>query len=130
MSWLLVALGGALGAVGRFWLTRFAAWRWGQSFFGTLTVNVVGAFILGVVFVYITSHISPTHSSDYTRNSFAFFEIGFLGGFTTFSTFALELRSLLKERVFVAASYVIASILLSVFALIVGYVVGGVWFYG
>lgn len=130
MSWILVALGGALGSVLRFWLTRLSAWRCGTSMYGTLLVNVLGALLLGVVMVALSLNLDEFELAGSARHYFAFFEVGFLGGFTTFATFALELRTLLQSRFWVAMSYLISSVLLTVIGLILGYIIGGVWFYG
>lgn len=82
-----VAVGGALGAVGRYWISGWVSRMAAPSLFpwGTLTVNVAGAFALGV-FVGATAFgrfaVSP--------NLRALVAIGVLGAFTTFSTFAYE----------------------------------------
>lgn len=90
-----VAAGGAIGAVGRYlvsgWMSRLAP---GSSFpWGTLAVNVSGAFVLGVVMAATTTGrlaMSPT-----TRT---FLTIGVLGAFTTFSTFSYETLEALRVR--------------------------------
>lgn len=84
---VVVALGGAIGAVGRYWISGWVSRLSTPSVFpwGTLTVNVVGALVLGT-FVGATAFgrfaVSP--------NLRAFVAIGVLGAFTTFSTFAYE----------------------------------------
>ncbi len=82
---LLVALGGALGSVGRFavgtWMARMA----GTGFpWGTLAVNLVGSFLAGVLLVWLEGR---GESAQWWR---AFVMIGVLGGFTTWSAFAAE----------------------------------------
>lgn len=82
---LLVAAGGALGSVGRFavatWMVRMA----GTGFpWGTLTVNLIGSFVAGLLLVWFDGR---GESAQWLR---AFVLIGVLGGFTTWSTFAVE----------------------------------------
>jgi len=130
VTWLLVALGGAVGAVLRFWLTRWSVWQMGHSRIGTLFVNITGALILGVVVALLANTVDGERSTAAIRHSFAFFEIGLLGGFTTFSTFAIEVRTLLLTQPLRALGYVLASVLLSFLGLILGYILGGVLVYG
>ncbi len=83
-----VALGGAIGAVGRFWVTGWFTKLSRDSFFpwGTLVVNVAGAFALGLFLAAVTTGrfaVSP--------NLRTFVSIGVLGALTTFSTFAYEI---------------------------------------
>ncbi|ADU65213.1 CrcB protein [Desulfurispirillum indicum S5] len=82
---LFIAVGGALGALARFFSGALALKLLGGNFpFGTLLVNVAGSFLLGVVYVLTTQKgMLP----DEFR---LFFAIGFLGSYTTFSTFALD----------------------------------------
>ena len=84
---LAVAAGGALGAVSRFLLSTWVEGRFPESAFpwGTFTVNVVGSFCLGLLAG--LSHEGRLLSSPTARQLLA---IGFLGAFTTFSTFSLE----------------------------------------
>lgn len=111
---LQVALGGALGASGRY-LTGVAASRlMGLGFpWGTLTVNIVGSFVMGVIVVVL---------GHYSANRFApFLMTGVLGGFTTFSAFSLDAVTLWERgQVVTAAVYVGASVLLSLGAIILG----------
>lgn len=125
--WLWVALGGAGGALMRFWLSRFSAWRWGSSIPATFTVNIVGCFLLGVGLVWIGALGSD---GMYARSSYIWLELGFIGGFTTFSTFAVETRGLLPNDWGKAVAYMLGSFVGALLALIVGYIVGGVWVYG
>ena len=81
---LMVAMGGALGAVARYGLSGWVQGLLSTSFpLGTLVVNVVGSFLLGLSFILLESlALSPGTRSMVT--------IGFLGAFTTFSTFSYE----------------------------------------
>lgn len=109
-----VALGGALGASLRY-LTGIAAVRlMGHGFpWGTLTVNIFGSFLMGVIVV-VLAHVNG--------NRFApFLMTGVLGGFTTFSAFSLDAVTLYERGDFGAAAlYVMASVGLSIAALFIG----------
>jgi CrcB protein len=83
--YLLVAIGGALGAVLRYFIGVVAAERFGQRFpIGTLTINISACFLIGFVLEYLTHH---TGANPAWRYGFA---IGFIGAYSTFSTFEWE----------------------------------------
>lgn len=85
MPILLVAIGGAIGSVLRYLATLLSTQWFGSSFpYGTLLVNVLGSFILGVVLAAIQSNLLL---STYWR---PLITVGLLGGLTTFSTFSYE----------------------------------------
>ncbi|TCP40465.1 fluoride efflux transporter CrcB [Rhodovulum marinum] len=114
MTILQVALGGAIGAVGRY-LTGVATIRLiGPGFpWGTLTVNILGSFLMGVLVVVLAkkggTHLAP------------FFMTGLLGGFTTFSAFSLDAMTIYERgQAGLAAGYVAASVILSLAAIAVG----------
>ncbi len=88
---LLVAFGGSIGAVLRYLISIFMIQVFGSSFpFGTLLVNVIGSFFMGVIYALgQMSHISPELK--------ALIGIGLLGALTTFSTFSNETLLLLQE---------------------------------
>lgn len=103
---LLVAGFGALGCVTRYYISGWAYDLFGRSFpYGTFAVNVLGAFIIGLVMEFgMRSTLLPVS----LRTGLA---IGFLGGFTTFSTFSYETFRLLEEgNFFVAATNVLVSV--------------------
>ncbi|TRW49697.1 CrcB family protein [Aliidiomarina halalkaliphila] len=129
--WLLVAIGGAFGALLRFWLTRLSAWRWGSSIPATLSVNILGSLILGVGWVIVSyyQHM-PCGPEDSGLPAYAMIELGFVGGFTTFSAFAVELRGMLPNHWLRALAYMLGSVLGSVMGLILGYILGGFVVYG
>jgi len=80
-----VALGGALGAVSRFALSAHVSQMFGRDFaWGTLSVNVIGSFLMGLLAVLVVDKLAL---SEEWR---AFLMVGFLGAFTTFSTFSYE----------------------------------------
>ncbi|NDR56957.1 fluoride efflux transporter CrcB [Aliiruegeria sabulilitoris] len=111
---LQVALGGAIGASFRY-LTNVAMKAViGIGFpWGTLTVNIVGSFLMGALVVVLErkggNHLTP------------FLMTGVLGGFTTFSAFSLDTIFLMEEgRTEIALVYITASVLISLAALVVG----------
>ena len=108
----VIAAGGALGAMMRFWVSG-GVYAWlGRDFpYGTLSVNVIGSFFIGIAFILLTERL--TLGSEVR----AFILIGFLGAFTTFSTFSLETLMLLQEGLLVkAAGNILLSVFLCIFA--------------
>jgi CrcB protein len=101
MVYLWVAAGGALGSVARYACAGLAV-RWlGAGFpWGTLFVNVSGSFVIGVLAALITSDGRATLGPD----ARAFFMVGILGGFTTFSSFSLETLNLARSGALGAAA--------------------------
>lgn len=111
-----ITVGGALGAVLRFWLTRLTAWVTGHSLPATLAVNGVGCLGLGLVF---------SQSQHFDQGWLLVFELGVFGGFTTFSTFAVEVRGLLHDRPRYAGAYLVLSVLLTMASFLLGRWLGG-----
>lgn len=107
MHWLAVAVGGAIGAVARHGLSLATTRLLGAGFpWGTLLVNLLGCAAIGVAFVLLDERPgSPTLR--------ALLMTGLLGGFTTFSAFALEAHGLAETGALGRATgYVLASVLL------------------
>ncbi|NQV55034.1 MAG: fluoride efflux transporter CrcB [Rhodospirillales bacterium] len=116
---LSIAAGGAIGAVARYLVlsrTGFIEHHLGLSFpLGTLLVNILGSFLLGVLIEVSALNWSP---SPEVR---AFLVVGILGSFTTFSTFSLDTVFLLQRDAYLpVALYVCASVIVSVLALFGG----------
>ena len=111
---LIVAAGGALGAVARYGVGRLlpaAGWPW-----PTLTANVAGGLLMGLLAGWLAFRGG---AQGETIRLFA--AVGLLGGFTTFSAFSLETALMIEKRQFALASgYVAASVVLSVAALFLG----------
>ena len=117
---LAIALGGAVGALSRHYMAAAVSRAFGLGFpYGTLTVNVVGCFLMGLLVEALALRFSITPEAR------GFLAVGLLGGFTTFSAFSLEV-ALLYERgqLLLAVVYVLASVVLSVAALFGGLAVG------
>jgi len=88
-KYLIIGLGGFLGANLRYVVGGWAAEKWGASFpFGTLLINVTGSFVLGVFLAAVTGRLSIDPRWR------LFFAIGFLGAYTTFSTYTYETMQL------------------------------------
>nr|WP_245593535.1 fluoride efflux transporter CrcB [Azospirillum halopraeferens] len=107
---LAVAAGGALGSVGRY-LTMVTVGHWlGTGFpYGTLTVNVAGCFVMGVLAELAALVWSPSPELR------ALVMVGVLGGFTTFSSFALDIGVLVGRNAYLEAGmYMAASLVLTV----------------
>jgi CrcB protein len=124
LAYLWVGLGGALGSIGRFWLSNLVAARWGMTFpLGTLVVNVIGSFIIGVV----AALVIPEGRMDSQSRALAtqFVMIGVCGGYTTFSSFSLQTLYLLRDREWLyAGGNVILSVVLCLIAVWLGYLLG------
>ncbi len=85
LGWFAIAMGGALGAVARFAMSHQVYQWFGREFaWGTLSVNVLGSFIMGFVAILLVDKL------DASTEWRAFIMVGFLGAFTTFSTFSFE----------------------------------------
>ena len=123
MTYLWVALGGALGSVARHACSTAAA-RWlGAGFpYGTLFVNVAGSFAIGLLAALVASNGRPLLSLD----ARAFVLVGVLGGFTTFSSFSLETLELARGGALAAAGANVAlSVVLCLSAAWLGFVAAG-----
>ena len=85
LGWFAIALGGALGATARFAMSHQVYQWFGREFaWGTLSVNVLGSFVMGIVAVLLVDKLGASNEWR------AFVMVGFLGAFTTFSTFSFE----------------------------------------
>lgn len=109
LNCLCVGLGGFVGSVLRYLVTLLP---YGAGFpVKTLAINVLGAFVLGLICALATRHV------DASPQLVLMLKVGVCGGFTTFSTFALETSDLLQSGAWPAAlAYVVASVVLSVAA--------------
>jgi CrcB protein len=115
-AYLIVALGAAIGGALRHGV-NVGAGRWlGTTWpYGTFAVNVVGSFIMGLLAGYFALRGSASQAW------ILFLTTGILGGFTTFSTFSLEVIVLFERgRLDATASYLLGSVVLSIGALLLG----------
>lgn len=120
MQWMSIALGGALGAVGRFWVSNLVYAWWGRGLpWGTLAVNVLGSFTMGLLGILLVERLAL---SAQWRGVIL---VGFLGAFTTFSTFSLETFYLIEQGEPVkAALNVLMSVVACLFAVWGGVMIG------
>jgi CrcB protein len=112
MHLLAVAVGGALGAMARYWASGWLNNAEHAIPAGTLSVNVLGSFLMGVCFVLILEKASLSPEMR------PLLMVGFLGAFTTFSTFSLETVAMISEgHIMSALIYISLSVLLCIAAL-------------
>ena len=113
---LLASAGGAIGAGARYLVTLGLGRLLGTSFpWGTLTVNIVGSFLMGFIIEYIMLRAAGSAEMR------TFLATGILGGFTTFSAFSLEVSAMLERGDYASAGgYILASLAISVAAVFAG----------
>ena len=112
---LVIALGGALGAAGRYGLAEALPHSPDAFPWSTLLANVTGCLAIGVLMVLVVERVSAS------RLVRPFFGTGLLGGFTTFSTYAVDTRAMLAAgRPAVAASYLLGTLVLGLLAVVIG----------
>lgn len=113
---LLIFIGAGLGGVLRFVFGKGISQILGSAFpFGTLGVNVVGGLFMGIAAAFLARANGNSSFIQY------FVMIGLLGGFTTFSSFSLECVRLFESGNFLGAgAYIAASVILSIFAVLLG----------
>jgi len=113
-KYFAVGIGGFVGSIARFWLATYVGQRMGTRFpYGTFLINVSGCFLIGLVMTILTerTHLNPTY--------LYLIPIGFIGGYTTFSTFEYETLRAIQDGQFTIG---LLNIVLSV---VVGFVM--VW---
>ncbi|MES9969885.1 MAG: fluoride efflux transporter CrcB [Candidatus Thiodiazotropha sp.] len=117
---IAIASGGAVGALFRFWVSSGVHSMLGRGFpYGTLLVNVLGSLVMGFLYVLL---LERTTVSPELRGALL---IGFLGAFTTFSTFSIETLNLLEQaEVLKAGLNILLSVVACVLACWFGLMVG------
>jgi fluoride exporter len=121
-AWVAVAVGGALGSVARFWMATVMTALTGPRFpWGTLLINVLGSFVIGVV---AGMTLTPARVGMHPDIRI-FLMTGICGGFTTFSAFSLQTLELMQNGDVVPAfGYAVGSVVLCVFATYCGWLLG------
>jgi CrcB protein len=120
LKYLAVGVGGFIGAIARFWLGSYIGGRMGTRFpYGTFVINISGSFLIGLILTVLSerTHLSP--------NWRYLIPIGFIGAYTTFSTFEYEtLRTIQDGQFFIASLNVVLSVVVG-FAAVWGGVIAG-----
>ena len=115
---MIIGAGGFLGSVARYLTSKYIQDNLALTFpIGTLVVDIVGCLILGIIYGFME------RGELFSQEMRVFLTIGFCGGFTTFSTFAFENASLLRDGNFIQSALYIA---LSVFAGIIALYIGNI----
>jgi CrcB protein len=124
MPYLLVGIGGFLGANARYVVARLVGTYVDTRFpLGTFVINISGSFLLGVLGTILAQRVSP--NSEAMRLALG---IGFLGAFTTFSTFEFETHALIDDGSWLTATTnMVASLLVGLVAVRVGIVLAKNW---
>ena len=118
-SILLIAFGGALGSVLRYAVGAFCANHFPTFPWGTMTVNVTGCFAIGLLSAVLVN-------GDYPEEYRLLLAVGFLGGFTTFSSYGLDAMALiLSEKAAQGILYLAATNALGLLAVYAGMKLGG-----
>jgi fluoride exporter len=113
---LAIGLGSFIGGVGRYLISQFMQTKFIGAFpYGTLTVNVIGCFLIGIVYgISSKGNFNPTWQ--------LFLTTGILGGFTTFSAFSIETVNLMRSgQTGTAMAYVTLSLALGILATFGGF---------
>ena len=122
MIYLWVALGSAIGGAGRYWLATVVGAQLGGVFpWGTLAVNILGSFVIGLVAVLT----EPSGRLPMSIDARQFIMIGICGGFTTFSAFSLQTLVLVRAGEWGwAATNIVLSVALCLAGVALGTVAG------
>jgi CrcB protein len=117
--YLLIALGGALGSVTRFFLSGVVATHWGETFpWGTLAINVTGSFVIG----FFSTLTGPDGRWFVPAEGRQFFMTGICGGYTTFSSFSLQTLALANDGQWLrAGGNIVGSVTLCLIAVWLGH---------
>lgn len=123
LGYFWVAIGGALGSVGRYWASGWVARHFGETFpWGTILVNVTGSFVIGL-FAALTSVEGRLLAPAWFRQQF--FMLGICGGYTTFSSFSLQTLNLMQEGEWLhAGANVVVSVVSCLLAVWLGHILG------
>jgi fluoride exporter len=120
LKYVMVGIGGCLGSILRFWLGNYVGSKMGTRFpYGTFVINISGSFLIGLVFAFLTER---SQWSPYWRY---LIPIGFIGGYTTFSSFEFEtLRTIQEGQFGIGLLYMTSSVVLGLAAAWGGLIAG------
>jgi CrcB protein len=123
LSYMWIAIGGALGTTARYWLSGVVARSVGETFpWGTLVINVTGSFVIG----FFGALTGPDGRLFIGSTARQFVMIGMCGGYTTFSSFSLQTLNLMSDgEWFRAGANIGLSVLLCMIAVWIGVVLAG-----
>ncbi len=117
---VVIMFGGAFGALARYMLTLKVAEKFGTNYpYGTLSINIIGSFAMGLLAILLVERfaLDPLLKLGIL--------VGFLGAFTTFSSFSIETLSLFEQgQQLKALGYILSSVIFSVFAVWMGVLLG------
>lgn len=115
LSCLAVGTGGFIGSIMRYLISLIPILHKGLLPYQTLIANVLGAFLIGLFIGYDQSH------DEANKQILLLFKVGLCGGFTTFSTFAVESSNFLREGEWILSIiYIVVSIILCILGVILG----------
>ncbi|HXE88997.1 MAG TPA: fluoride efflux transporter CrcB [Hyphomicrobiaceae bacterium] len=120
MTYIWIAAGSALGGAFRYWCSGVAARLIGETFpWGTLLINILGSFVIGVFFTLT----GPDGRLLVSPNIRQFVMVGLCGGYTTFSSFSLQTLNLIRDgEILYAGANIVASVLLCMLAVWIGHI--------
>jgi CrcB protein len=123
-NYIWVAIGGAIGTTGRYWLSGVVARAVGETFpWGTLIINVTGSFVIGL-FAALTGPDGRLFASSTARQ---FVMVGICGGYTTFSSFSLQTLNLMNDGEWAnAGGNIVLSVVLCLLGVWVGSMLAGI----
>ena len=112
---LAIGTGSFIGGILRYLLSQFIQTKFVSTFpFGTLGVNIIGCFLIGLVF-------GLADRGNLTQEWRLFLATGLIGGFTTFSAFSIETVGLLRDgQLWYATAYIVASVIIGLLATFIG----------
>jgi CrcB protein len=124
LKYVLIGVGGAFGSMARYWLGRTIANRMGTKFpYGTFTINLVASFLIGFFITFLARRVGGDPAWRFL------IPVGFIGAFSTFSTFEWETFSELRNGAFLLALvYALGSIALGLAAVWGGSILGAMAF--
>lgn len=120
---LIIGLGGFLGSISRYWLSLLIDKNfWGAYPYGTFAVNLIGCFILGLIYAFADKEQVLSHEMRF------FLTTGFCGSFTTFSAFSYQNQLLYQEGEWATLiTYIVLSVVIGLLATIGGVALGKVF---
>jgi fluoride exporter len=119
LNYVWIAIGSALGGMGRYWISGIIAQRFGETFpWGTIVVNVTGSFIIG----FFATVTGPDGRFLVSTSARQFVMVGLCGGYTTFSSFSLQTLGLMQDGQWLrAGANVVGSVVLCLAAVWAGH---------